>query len=904
VVSIQAPTPLGESLSPAGTDAPSPARPPDVGLAVWQAPLVPIALAVSLGIVADRYLAIDLTVSLIGGLAMLLAFVCHGARRHRGLALVYLWAGCAALGCAYHHWHRVGVAADDVRHQATDDGRPARLRGTIDSPPQFTKAGNADPLRSMARKDSTRFVLRVTSAYDPASGAWHSASGRVQVNAPAQAADVAAGAVVEVVGRLSIPEAPANPGEFDYAAHLTDREISAVLSAREAGSVVVLEERPLWSPGSWPAVVRGWGQDVLTGALPAPEGDLAAALLLGDSPGMTTDDWDLYQRTGVIHVLAISGQHLVVLAAFLWAGLRLARVRRRRGAVLVALVLLAYALVAGGRPPVMRSAWMVLVYAGGIVLLQPTHPANTFALAWLLVVIFNPADLFNAGCQLSFLAVAVLVWGISDIVRLSHYWRYPFGSRDPLQQVIDESRPWPLQMVHSILRTIVQMYIVNALVWLAVTPLVAFHFHLVSPIALALGPILVMLTSIALMAGFAVLLLAPLAGPLAWPFALVAHWSLAGCAGVTRVCADVPGAYFYVPDIPLWWLAFFYGVLLVALAVRLPVTRPGTAVALLLGGLGLGLLVTLWPHRPGEYRCTFLAVGHGGCAVIETPDGHVLLYDTGSIAGPDLTRRQIAPFLWSRGIRRIDEVILSHADLDHFNGLPALLERFAVRQITHTPTWPQRDIEAIRVVLATIERYRVPRRVVFAGARWRCDDVALEVLHPPADGPEGKENVRSLVLHLHYHDVSILLTGDLEDAGLAQVLAMAPRRVDVLMAPHHGSARSNTPQLARWASPRVVVIAQGRSDDTSLAARAYRSDRTIVLGTWPHGAITLRQNAAGAWVETFRTRRHHALRENYRTKRPITMPMESSLNTRGEDHLPKRRTPSRLLTAICQIRRR
>src|SRR5207302_1960718 len=130
------------------------------------------------------------------------------------------------------------------------------------------------------------------------------------------------------------------------------------------------------------------------------------------------------------------------LGAFLWAGLRLAQVRRRRAAPLVALLLLIYALVVGGRPPVMRSAWMVLACSGGVILQRPTHPANTFALAWLLVALCNPTDLFNAGCQLSFLAVAVLVWGVPGITQMSHLqYLNLVRSPEPLDRLVDESRP-------------------------------------------------------------------------------------------------------------------------------------------------------------------------------------------------------------------------------------------------------------------------------------------------------------------------------------------------------------------------------------------------------------------------------------------------------------------------------
>jgi competence protein ComEC len=668
-------------------------------------------------------------------------------------------------------------------------------------------------------------------------------------------------------GRLSLPEGPANPGEFDYAAHLRDRGVSALLSVRDVRDVDVLGHGWRWSPTCWLAMLRGWGQDVLTGSLPAPQGDLAAALLLGDSPGMTTADWDQYQRTGVIHVLAISGQHLVVLAGFLWFALRLLRARRRRGVLVVALVLLTYALLVGHRPPVMRSAWVVSAYSIGVLLLRPAHPANTFALAWLLVAIVNPTDVFNAGCQLSFLAVAVLVFGVPGITEMSSILRLnPFGHQDavslapklaagpdPLQKVIDASRPTPIRLLHELMRHIREAYLLTAMVWVSVAPLVAYHFHLVSPVALLIGPPLVLFTSIALLAGFAVLLLAPLAWPVAWPFILAADWSLAACAGVNRIGASLPGAYFYVPDVPAWWLWLFYGSLLVGLANGLVRQYWRLAFGLILATVVLGVVALLWQPRPGEFRCSFLAVGHGGCAVIETPDGQVFLYDTGSIAGPDVTRRHIAPFLWSRGIHRIDDVLLSHADLDHFNGLRDLVERFTVRRVTCTPTFRDRDMEAVRETLRATRRRGVPERIVSAGDCWDAGGVSFDVLHPPAVGPDGKENARSLVLLLQYGELSILLTGDLEDAGLTQVLAMPRHKVDVLMAPHHGSAKSNTPQLAKWASPQFVAICQARTDNTAEAVKTYATTKSTVYGTWPHGTVTIRRSGADAWVETYRT---------------------------------------------------
>jgi competence protein ComEC len=147
-------------------------------------------------------------------------------------------------------------------------------------------------------------------------------------------------------------------------------------------------------------------------------------------------------------------------------------------------------------------------------------------------------------------------------------------------------------------------------------------------------------------------------------------------------------------------------------------------------------------------------------------------------------------------------------------------------------------------------------RIVRAGDRLTAGDVAIEVLHPPAVGPEGKENHRSLVLKIPYRSRSILLTGDLEGPGLSRVLELPPESVDVLMAPHHGSKTSNTPGLAEWANPRVVVSCEGPPRGPTRPAEPYSPRKARFFGTWPHGAVTVRSDGDRFVVETFRTKKY------------------------------------------------
>ena len=816
---------------------------------VWRAPLVPAALAYTGGVLLDRYAAVPIAVGLLGTIGGLIGWLVARLKGRAHLPLVFLALAGAAFGAAFHHYRRDVYSADDVGEIATAEARPVEMRGWLDEEPIHTPE-RPDPLRSIDAGESTATVLRAAALRR--GDDWMEISGRVHLMIAGPALDVHAGDEVEAVGRLSRIHGPANPGEADAAATWRDKGVRAQLVVEKTADGVTRLQRG-WptSFAGWTAAVRGWGRRALAESLPPETAGAAAALILGEDSAMTQGQWDAFIRTGVVHALAISGQHLLILAAALWWALRRFGVRQRHGAVAVAVFVLAYALVTGGRPPALRAAVAVCALCGALTLRRRTLPANLFALAWLVVALADPADIFSPGCQLSFVSVAVLYWGVGPLLR-----REP----DPLQRAIDEARPAWLRFFRRVGGFVLKGYLVTLIIWIAVAPLTAAHYHLVSPIGVLLCPPLVLLTAVALIAGFLLLIAAALCPPLTAAFGPIVHGCLAACQGIVGVCDGWPGARFYVPDVPPWWLWILYAFLL-ALLTQAPLRRQwrwGATAGL--AWLCVGLLCGAARFPADELRCTFLAVGHGGCTVIETPDGRTLLYDAGALGGPDVTRRQIAPFLWSRGTRRIDEVFLSHADLDHFNGLNDLLDRFAVGKVTCTPTFADKNTAGVRETLEALRTRGVPVHIVQAGDVLSAGDVRLEVLHPPASGPEGNENTRSMVLEVRHAGHTLLLTGDLEGLGLERVLGLPHRPIDVFQAPHHGSRFANVPQLADWARPRVVVSSQGAPRGAGGVQEPYTERGARFLSTWEDGAVTIRSHQTGVVVETFVSGQRFVLR--------------------------------------------
>ena len=837
-----APTPPDELSTP-------PPEPPWREFA--RAPLVPVALAISLGLLVDRYGHVpEATGWVLAGLGL----VVWGIARARAAesAIVWLWIAAAGLGTTYHHLHRHSFPANDIGAFASEALKPARVRGSlIDEPSRFS-VPKYDPLVTEPKAGTSNTLLAVR-AIDTPEG-WQPASGRLRMTVEGRLDGLHGGDLIEISGRLWLPAAPSNPGERDYRSYLLDDRVTAELRVKKTSDAVTrLEEGWRTSLFGSLGVLRGWGSRSLQETLSADESGLAAALLLGDNDALDRAEWDAYVRTGVIHVLAISGQHLVILAGFVWFVFRIFDIRRRHAAWFVMGVMIGYTLITGARPSAVRAAVMVCIVCGGIILRRRTIPANSFALAWIVVIIANPTDPFTIGCQLSFLCVFILIWGISR-------WLAP-RPLTPAEQLIAASRTVSENAVRAAWRLLWQAFAVSLILGALNAPMVLYWQNLVSPLGVILGPPLVLLTSIALLAGFMLLSVAPFSSWFGWLPARITEWSLLGCESLTHRAEQIPGGWVYGPPPSPIWLVGFY--LVVAGMVLLPAPWPRRCFAALVIWVLLGLVASSRSQSSDEVRFTFLAVGHGGCVVIETPDGRVILYDAGTTSGPDAVRRVVAPYLWCRGIQRIDEVFLSHADLDHFNGLPELMKRFPIGRITMTPTFADKNTAGVEATVEAIDRRGIARRIVVSGERFEAGTLQFEVLHPPAEGPAGNENTRSMVLLVKYAGHTVLLTGDLEGEGQAMVRSRPIGSVDVMLAPHHGGKIANAPQrssngdlgpglMATWARPKLVVSCQ-RPGPTEHLHDSYGAVGSLVWDTPTSGAVTVRCHNTGAIAEAFKS---------------------------------------------------
>jgi competence protein ComEC len=568
---------------------------------------------------------------------------------------------------------------------------------------------------------------------------------------------------VAAVGELAAVAGPLNPGEPDPRDRLRALGIRLRLAIDEPASIWRDPDAPAWT-GFWAmmAAARSWSHARLVAGLDPRVAPLAAALLLGRREGIDPDVNDAFARTGTVHLLAISGLHLQVLAAAIFLGCRALGAGWKVSLGVVILATAGYALLVGLTPSVFRSATMTVIVCLAGLRDRNARPADCLAVAALATLVLNPAHLFDVGCQLSFLGVAALVWGTEPALRLV---RRP---ADPLDELERRLEPGWRTAVRRVGGVLVRGLVGSTVVGIVTLPLVALRFHLVSPIGIVLNVPLIPLTSAALLASGLTLGLSAVRGTLGGrrPGPARSCWGgpRGSCAGGRRS----PGGMSTWPGPPTGWVLIFYGLLgLAAWAARGRGPHRRRLAAALGAWTVLGPVLALGPARPGALEADVLAVGHGLAVVIQADDGRALLYDCGRMGDPGVGRRVIAPALWARRVHRLDAVVLSHADADHYNGLPELLERFSIGEVRVPPGFGGGANPGASRLLEAVRARGVPVRPIAAGDRLDLGAAAaLEVLHPPEGWrPEAPDNARSVVLDLAAGGRHLLLTGDLEGAA-------------------------------------------------------------------------------------------------------------------------------------------
>ncbi len=870
-------------------------------------PLVAPLAALMAGIAVAQYATFTfretlISITLLAGLAVLAR--CVGSLRVGSLRVGSLRVGGAACLAGF-------ALAGAQLASVPDRPNPLLISSVIEQEQEQANLDDPVRLRGYVRIPTEpidladQFVLEAESVFEDTA-----ARGGVRVTVRRKEGDsplrLEYGQRIEFLCRLRRPRNFGNPGSFDRVGYLEKQGIHLLAAVRPGTPIHDLGDGggTAWEAAIWKVrraakrrldtLLSGEGEKP-SRPPPASEGILKA-MLLGGRSLLNRETTTEFQRVGTYHALVISGLHVGVVAAVLLFALRLAAVPPLPRNAVALLAVIFYALLAGAGLPVVRASWMFALLLVTVLVYRRRRAFNAVAGAAFCFLLYEPDLLFDAGFQMSFLAVGLIAGIAMPVLEMTVE---PY--RRALIDIWNEDRDLhveaevaqrrvslrmllkPIQSITGLPKRVLGVLVcgpLRVLAWMAALCLVslivqiglalpmAVYFHRVTWSGVSANLWVVPLLFIAVPAGLLGLVVNSAA---MLDVALLAARMI---VAVVEWHADHMPVDFRTPPPPVW-LAAAFGVALGLLAIALG-RREAKSRQLASAGLVAGLLLLIvshpFPHAysPGRLELTAIDVGQGEALLLALPDGKTMMVDAGGLPDYggsvrstfDIGEHVVSPYLWSRSIQKIDVLAVSHLDADHAGGVPALLRNFTVRELWLAGDQSRAeytDLEGLarRHGAAIVELRRNDRRLV--------GGVEFEVLGPSGTGhrPGGRalsSNDSSLVLQARFGEHRFLLTGDVEERGELELLSTSGvAQVDVLKVAHHGSRTSSHRAFLERLRPTFGVISAGyrntyRHPHEEVLNRLTGSGVTI-LRTDLEGASTVSSDGRRLYVTSFRSGR-------------------------------------------------
>ncbi|MDB6016841.1 MAG: ComEC/Rec2-related protein [Pedosphaera sp.] len=764
-------------------------------------PLVFVTLLYVAGILLARWMP-PLPLLFGAAFALLLPALCWTRARPVLLCLLCVLAGWINLA------QRVAILSpNDLRNLVSPAGNIVTVRGRLLETPQ-----RRSHIKDGRLIESTLAQLEVTDLSFEGHP-WQPAAGRIVTTTRGLLPEKFFKAQTVVInGVLDPPTPPVAEGLFDYPAYLEHLGIYYSLS---------VESPPAWkiisSPAQPPLADRfcAWSRSALARGLPVEDETLQLewALTLGWKPALTEQVSEPFVRAATYHIFAVDGLRIAIIAAILMHLLRVSGVPRVWCGIVTIPFILFYAALTGWPASAIRAIVMVIVVFVGWALKRPSDLINSLFAAAIIILVWEPRELFQAGFQLSFFVVfcIVLIRPAFDKLGKMIFRAEPF--------LPDELRPRWQKVLRTPTLWLLDLFLASVAAWLGSIPLVAYYFHLVTPLSGPANVLAIPLCILVLIANLSSLLLA------GWfPFASEifnhAGWAMMKSIQATsHWSANWPGAYFYLPMPSLFTLALYYLILLTVLTGWLFREKWRKCKI-----ISLSLLILVWcvqwlAQRPVT-QLTFLPLYGGHAIHVQSPGArNEWLIDCGNESSVDTV---VKPFLRAQGVNRLPHFILTHGAASYTDGASLVCELFAPRSIFTSPiNFRSPAYKDFQALLKTNQFRAELKNSLQSGDQFG----PWTVLHPNATNnfPRGEDN--ALILRAEINGTRILLLSSLGQPGQRALLDHTNNnlRADIVVAGIPDVSEPLGDNLLNAIQPRVIIIADSAQPAPKRASARLRA---------------------------------------------------------------------------------
>ncbi len=588
---------------------------------------------------------------------------------------------------------------------------------------------------------------------------------------------------------------PTIPGTFDTKSWLKSQKLNAYGELKDF-KILCSKKTPEY----YFYTFKKWMLSRLRAYASPAEAGMLLGLLAGDRSGIPETLQNNFRRTGLVHVLAISGFHVVLLSEILLLILKAFRLSHLSAKLIAFILLLVYIPVTGASPAVSRAVLMFIVVQSGSFFNKKADALNILGFALLILVFINPDELWNPGFQLSAAATAGIIIGQSlKLIQKINFKNFLFKS----------------------LKThLIEPSFVTLCATVFTAPFLIYHFQTLSPIAWLGNLIIVPLIAFAMQAGLFDLLL-----PISYieaPLVETSTFFLRLASYLTQILSDSPNASVTVGPYSTPTLCLFSVLLILSPAIwKNKSARWCFLILCLIASVSFFSNSALHKLNP-SWKITVLDVGQAECIVLQTPSKRTYIIDAGVLQKRNPATEKIIPYLRNQGIQEIEALIITHGDADHYGGASLLLKMFPVKalwmsecsRIEDKKEWQETVASALdqEVLVKDLKRGDVIREEIPRFIFQKKEYFEMKVLHPNPFLCRDA-NTESITMHVKGLGRSILLTGDLTEKGETDILNTDIQiQSDLLKVGHHGSKTSSQTRFLEAIKPQHALISSGRNN--------------------------------------------------------------------------------------------